>query len=59
MDVEHRRIVEERTIRPAEPSGAIFIRDIAISPDGRNVGYIYGRNLGYLYQLRGLVPPAR
>jgi len=59
MDVEHRRVVEERTIRPAEPSGAIFIRDVALSPDGRKVGYIYGRNLGYLYLFRGLVRPAR
>ena len=59
MDVEHRRVLEERTIRPAEPSGAIFLRDVAISPDGRNVGYIYGRYLGYLYLLRGLVSPAR
>jgi hypothetical protein len=59
VDVEHRRVLEERAVRPAEASGAIYLRDLAISPDGRTVGYIYGRNVGYLYLVRGLFPPGR
>ena len=46
-------------VSPAEASGAIYLRDIAISPDGRSVAYIYGRNVGYLYVLRGLLRPGR
>ena len=42
---------------PTETSGAIFIRDVAISPDGRSVAFVYGRSLGYLYTLRGLLRP--
>jgi hypothetical protein len=59
VDVEHRRVVEERSVRPAEPSGAIYLRDLAISPDGRTVAYIYGRNVGYLYLLRGVLQAGR
>jgi hypothetical protein len=59
MDVERRRVVEERAVRPAEASGAIYLRDLAISPDGRTVAYIYGRNVGYLYLLRGLLRAGR
>jgi len=58
FDVERRRILEERTIAPAESSGAIYIRDVVVSPDGRLVAFSYGRSLGYLYQLRGLLRPA-
>ena len=58
LDVERRRVLEERLIHPAEPSGAIYMRDVAISPDGRKVAYVYGRNLGHLYLLRGLLHPA-
>ena len=57
FDVEHHRLLEERTVAPTETSGAIFIRDVAISPDGRSVAFVYGRSLGYLYTLRGLLRP--
>jgi hypothetical protein len=59
LDVERHRVLEERVVSPAEASGAIYLRDIAISPDGRSVAYIYGRNVGYLYVLRGLLRPGR
>ena len=59
LDVEHHRVVEDRTVRPAEASGAIYLRDLALSPDGRTVAYIYGRNVGYLYLLRGLLAAGR
>jgi len=57
FDVEHRQVLEERSVSPAEASGAIYVRDVAISPDGRHVAYVYGRNIGYLYLLRGLLRP--
>jgi len=59
FDVEHRRLLEERTVTPTETSGALFIRDVAISPDGRSVAFVYTRNLGYLYTLRGLLRPGQ
>ncbi|HET6982059.1 MAG TPA: protein kinase, partial [Myxococcaceae bacterium] len=59
VDLEHRRILEERMVSPAEASGAIYLRDIAISPDGHTVAYVYGRNVGYLYALRGLLTAGR
>ncbi|HUM13080.1 MAG TPA: protein kinase [Myxococcaceae bacterium] len=59
FDVERHRMLEERTVAPGEASGAIYIRDLAISPDGRSVAFVYGRNLGYLYTLRGLLQPRR
>src|SRR5262249_20043855 len=37
FDVEHHRLLEERTVGPAEVSGAIWLRDVVISPDGRSV----------------------
>jgi hypothetical protein len=58
FDVEHRRVVDERTIAPTETSGALYIRDLVVSPDGRLVAFTYGRSLGYLYQLRGILRPA-
>ncbi len=57
LDLEHHRLLEERTVGPTETSGAIYLRDVAISPDGRSVAFVYGRNLGYLYTLRGLLRP--
>jgi hypothetical protein len=57
FDVEHRRLLEERMVAPAEISGTIYLRDVAISPDGRSMALVYGRNLGYLYMLRGLLRP--
>jgi hypothetical protein len=59
IDVERRKILEERVLAPAEMTGAIYIRDVAISPEGRRVAFVYGRNLGHLYLLRGLLRPAR
>jgi len=59
LDIERHKVLEERSVRPAEPSGAIYLRDLAISPDGRTVAYIYGRNVGYLYLLRGVLQATR
>jgi hypothetical protein len=59
FDVARRRVLEERTVAPTESSGAIYIRDLVVSPDGRLVAFTYGRSLGYLYQLRGVLRPAR
>lgn len=59
FDVERRRTLEERVIAPAEANGAIYIRDVAISPDGHGVAFTYGRTLGYLCILRGLIHPER
>jgi hypothetical protein len=59
VDLDRRRVVEERTIGPTEGSGAIYIRDVAVSRDGRSVAFAYGRNLGYLYAIRGLLNPGR
>jgi serine/threonine protein kinase len=59
FDVERRRTLEERVIAPAETTGAIYIRDVAISPDGDGVAFTYGRTLGYLCILRGLIHPER
>ena len=55
FDVEHHRLLEERTVGPTDISGTIFLRDVALSPDGRSVAFVYSRNLGYLYLLRGLL----
>ena len=59
FDVDRHRMLEERMVVPGESSGAIYIRDLAISPDGRSVAIVYGRNLGYLYTLHGLLRPAK
>ncbi|HZJ53842.1 MAG TPA: protein kinase [Myxococcaceae bacterium] len=55
FDVERHRLLEERAVVPPEISGTIYLRDVAISPDGRSVAFVYGRNLGSLYVLRGLL----
>ncbi|MGZ3444739.1 MAG: hypothetical protein ACXWLG_03940, partial [Myxococcaceae bacterium] len=57
FDVEHHRLLEERTVGPTETSGAVYLRDVAISPDGRSVAFAYGRNPGYLYTLHGVLRP--
>src|SRR5262249_31720322 len=55
FDVEHRRLLEERTVGPIEIGGTVYLRDVAISPDGRSTAFVYSRTLGYLYVLRGLL----
>jgi hypothetical protein len=57
FDVERHRLLEERMVGPTELGGAIYLRDVALSPDGRSVAFVYSRNLGYLYTLRGLLRP--
>ena len=59
FDVDRRRVLEERTVAPTESSGAIYIRDLVVSPDGRLVAFTYGRSLGYLYLIRGVLRPAQ
>jgi hypothetical protein len=59
FDLERRRVVEERLIAPVDPNGAIYIRDVVISPDGHGVAFNYSRALGYLHILRGLIRSER
>ena len=40
---------------PTEIGGTVYLRDVAISPDGRSTAFVYSRTLGYLYVLRGLL----
>jgi len=54
LDVEHHRLLEERTVGPTETGGTVYLREVAISPDGRSTAFVYTRTLGYLYVLRGL-----
>ncbi len=57
FDVEQHRVLEERTVAPPEATGSVYVRDVAVSPDGRSVAFVYGRHLGYLYTLHGLFRP--
>ena len=57
FDVERHRLLEERTVGPTDTNGTIYLRDVAISPDGHSTVFVYSRNLGYLYVLRGLLRP--
>jgi Tol biopolymer transport system component len=59
FDVEHHRLLEERTVGPTDTSGTIYLRDVAISPDGRSTAFLYSRTQGYLYVLRGLLRAGR
>jgi eukaryotic-like serine/threonine-protein kinase len=55
-DVGSRRIVEQRSLSSAEPTGLTAIGRIRITPDSRTYAYEYFRELDYLYVLDGLVP---
>jgi Tol biopolymer transport system component len=52
------QLLEERNIGPADPSGTIAIGGAVLSPDGRQVAFVYYRNLGSLVILRGLASAA-
>ncbi|MGO9064285.1 MAG: protein kinase domain-containing protein [Myxococcaceae bacterium] len=56
-EVRSRRILEERTLTPSDPTGVWRIPQVHMTPDGRAVAFDYERSLGYLYVLEGLAPP--
>jgi eukaryotic-like serine/threonine-protein kinase len=58
-DIRKRRVLEERTISPSDPTGVARIPRVRITPDGRALAFDYERTLGYLYLLDGLVPARR
>jgi hypothetical protein len=49
---------EERTISPPEPGGAMEIIHVVISPNGRNMVFLFHRFLGSLVIAHGLWKPA-
>jgi hypothetical protein len=50
---------EERTLSPPEPGGAIDIIYVVISPNGRNIVFLFHRFLGSLVLAHGLWKPAQ
>ena len=50
---------EERTVSPPEPAGTMNMTHVVISPDGRNVVFMFHRFLGSLVIARGLWTPGR
>jgi hypothetical protein len=54
LDPATGKVFEERNIGPADPGGGAFLRDVVLSPDGRQVAFSYVRDLGSLVVLRGL-----
>jgi tRNA A-37 threonylcarbamoyl transferase component Bud32 len=58
-DIAKRRIVEERTLAPADLTGVELIGRICITPDSRNMAVEYSRSRGYLFLLDGLAAPRR
>jgi hypothetical protein len=55
-DLQTRRVVEERTLSPTDPTGLAGIRALRITPDSRYVAYQSVHILGRLYQLDILAP---
>jgi hypothetical protein len=58
VDVHTGRVLEERTVAPTDPSGATYITNLALTPDGGSVAFTYRRIVGSLYIVRGLWRPA-
>jgi hypothetical protein len=54
VDPRTAKVLEERSVGPADPGGASPVHDVVISADGREVAFSYGRKLGSLYLLPGL-----
>ena len=47
------KVLEERSIGPADPGGASPLHDVVLSPDGRDIAFGYGRYLGRLFVVSG------
>ena len=58
-DIPSRRVVEKRTLAPADLTGLAGIDHICITPDSRVIALEYWRRLGYLSVLDGLASPRR
>ena len=54
VDPSTGKVLEERSIGPADPGGTTPIHDVVLSEDGREIGFSYTRLLGRLYILQGL-----
>ena len=59
FDIANRRVLEERTVAPADSTGLNFIGHMKLTLDGRAIAFDYGRTLGNLIILDGLAPPRR
>ena len=58
-DVRSRRVLEERSLSPADSTGLAAIGMVCITPDSRAIAFDYERVLGSLYLLDGLAPGRR
>jgi serine/threonine protein kinase len=54
LDPESGKVLQERTLRPADPGGSSALREVVLSPDGRQVAFSYVRWIASLAILRGL-----
>ncbi len=59
FDIRSRRVVEERTLSPADATGLASIGEVRVTPDDQAIAFDYVRVMGYLYKANGLVAPAR
>jgi hypothetical protein len=55
FDIRSRRVVEERSIGPSDPTGVTRITRVRITPDGRSLAFDDERALGTLHLVDGLV----
>lgn len=53
-DVDRRRVLEERSVAPADLSGVTWIGNVRITPDGRALAFNYGLRLTNLFVLDGV-----
>jgi hypothetical protein len=54
VDPQSGRVLEERSIGPADSGGVFNYQNVVLSPDGREVAFAYSRTLGRLYIVSGL-----
>ena len=55
FDIRSRRVVEQRSIGPTDPTGVTRITRLKITPDGRSLAFDDERALGTLHLVEGLV----
>jgi hypothetical protein len=55
FDIGSRRVVEQRSIGPSDPTGVTRITRLKITPDGRSLAFDDERALGTLHLVEGLV----
>jgi len=54
LDPRTGTLLEERSIGPSDPGGAIGLVDLVLTPDGRQIAFTYRRTIGSLSIARGL-----